>query len=254
MLIYVQTCTGSDALKLTVESFDSITRIKQIIYRKEGTPPESQSLAFDGKELEDGRTINFYNISQGSTLRMIIPPPGPFPCQWIREITVGGLVVVKGPSKTIAKVETIGKLSKLEIIRSTLVPLDSSIVITFCSPDEAADPSETLVDVLGVEVRAFLPDIVTIRNHGILIPTTVVPLPPRQIGLCPKEPFLEDTVYEISVDATSSNGHFFRLRPGLRYRPTSYNLGNEGCSSFRKPGVWFFRTESSNSIDKVPTD
>lgn len=254
MLIYVQTCTGSDALKLTVESFDSITRVKQIIYRKEGTLPESQSLAFDGKELEDGRTINFYNITQGSTLRLIIPPPGPFPSQWIKEIMVGGLVLVKGPSKTIAKLETVGKLNKLDIVRTPLIPLDSSIIITFCTPEESVDPSETPSDVLGVEVRSFSSDIVTIRSHGIIIPTTVVPLPPRQIGLCPKEPFIEDTTYEICLESTLSNGHFFRLRPGVPYRSTSYNLGNEGCSSFRKPGSWFFRTQSSDSIHKIPTD
>ena len=264
MIISVQTAVGSDALKLTVESFDSITRVKQIIYRKQGTPPETQSLSFDGKELEDGRTINFYNITSESTLRMMVLPPGPFPNQWTKEITVGGALILKGPSRMIGKAETPGKFIKADIPKCPIVPCNSSIIITFCTPEEAQDPSETPSEVLGVSVRAFTSDNLIIKCNGTAISTRCIPLPPYQVGICPDVPFLEDTVYEIYLDATSSQGHFFNLRENITHRLTSYNLGNEGCSSFRRLGVWTFKTESSNNnnnngsnnnlLDKPTTD
>lgn len=250
MLIFVQSLDSKELINLTVESFDSITRVKQMIYHKKGTLPEKVGLSFKGVELEDGRTVQFYNITKDSLLHIYVPPPGPFPCQWIKEICVGGLTIFKGPTRVCLKSEINFKQPKHEVTeKNPRVPLDSGVVLTFCTPDEAIDPSETPSEVFGVRVRAFTCDNFYIKSNGVMIASEVIALPPSQIGLCPAEPLTSDTIYEIFMEASASSGQFFRIKPDAPHRTTCYNLGIDGCSGFRKLGVWTFKTV--NITDRV---
>jgi ubiquitin C len=64
----VKTSTGK-IIELKVETNDTISKVKQIIRDKEHIPTDQYHLIFDGKQLEDERTLLYYNIRKNYTIQ-----------------------------------------------------------------------------------------------------------------------------------------------------------------------------------------
>lgn len=59
-----------------VESTDNVKVLMEKIQKVEGLPPKVQKLLFEGKQLEEGKTLADYEIINESTLHLFIRLPG----------------------------------------------------------------------------------------------------------------------------------------------------------------------------------
>ncbi|KAJ6517441.1 ubiquitin, partial [Mycena vitilis] len=57
---------------LNVKQSTTIDYVKEQVQDKERIPPAQQRLIFGGKQLEDGRTLSDYGISDGDTIRILV--------------------------------------------------------------------------------------------------------------------------------------------------------------------------------------
>ena len=73
--IQVKKDTGNE-ISLEVKTMATIGDIKVMIQDRVGIHPDKQRLLFNGKELEDDKTVREENIRDDSTLHLSLPPTG----------------------------------------------------------------------------------------------------------------------------------------------------------------------------------
>ena len=71
MQIFVKTLTGR-TIAIEVETSEKVESVKEKIQAKEGTPADIQRLIYSGKYIEDGHTLEEYNIQKDATLHLLL--------------------------------------------------------------------------------------------------------------------------------------------------------------------------------------
>jgi len=71
MIIHIK-ISATETIDIDVEPSDSIENIKGKIYDKKGISPDSMDIYFNGKLLENSKTIGDYDVAAYSTLSLIM--------------------------------------------------------------------------------------------------------------------------------------------------------------------------------------
>ena len=69
--IMIKTLSGK-TIAMEVEDSDTVDSIKKRIHDKEGIPADQQRLVFNGKQLEDDKTLSDYNVPNDASIHLVL--------------------------------------------------------------------------------------------------------------------------------------------------------------------------------------
>lgn len=123
--LFVKVMCQETYITLAVDPNYSIANLKSIIMVKTAFPVDEQRIVFNGKNLEDDRTVRDYNIQHESILNLVLRVPGRYNRM---EVTI--LTEATEPVTTLAvrPTDSIWEL-KLKIRDLTDCPPDKQILI-----------------------------------------------------------------------------------------------------------------------------
>lgn len=70
MLIYISTLRG-DTLTFEIDPSETISSLKEKLYKKEGVIPERQRIIYSGIQMQDDKSIDYYHLCNKTTLHFV---------------------------------------------------------------------------------------------------------------------------------------------------------------------------------------
>lgn len=97
--IKIKTLTGK-VISFNINKNSTIDYLKNLIFMEEGIATYQTRLIFNGKQLEDDRTLNSYNVNNDSTIHLVLRLTGSFQCNFTVKIDESRIIQFRESDET----------------------------------------------------------------------------------------------------------------------------------------------------------